>query len=168
MSEAVRKRYLEHPETFVGGNKGRVSITNGVETRYIKKGDEIPDGYWMGRKKVEDTSKYKELWTEDRRAEWSKKYSGANNPNYGCHKVAGGNNGHAIYIYTFEGIDYQCRDDLMVVLKERFPQITECTIRRIQRGQFKERTIKKFKYVIDNLTWRLKNNEDKVNCQKNT
>lgn len=30
MSEAVRKRYNEHPETFLGSNRGKMSITNGV------------------------------------------------------------------------------------------------------------------------------------------
>jgi hypothetical protein len=75
--------------------------------------------------------------------------------------MAGGNNSHAVYVYTFEGIDYQCRDDLIKVLKMRWEDISESAIRRIQKGKYTKRISRKYQYIIDNLTWRLKSNEDK-------
>lgn len=80
------------------------------------------------------------------------------------HKISGGKNGKAIYIYTFEGIDYQCRDDLIIELKKRWPTISESTIRSIQNNNYSIRIMKKYKYVIDNLSWRLKDKyANKVN-----
>ena len=72
------------------------------------------------------------------------------------HKISGGKNGKAIYIYTYLGVDYYCRDDLMKVLQVDYPDISESTIRRIMRGQYTIRTTSKYQYVIDNLSWRLK------------
>ena len=74
-----------------------------------------------------------------------------------------GGNGNAIYIYTYMGVDYQCRDDLMVVLKNEFPAISESTIRRIMSGNYTIRTSSKYQHVIDNLSWRLKKDENQVN-----
>ena len=88
--------------------------------------------------------------------------SGENNPMYNKgYLISGGKNGHATYIYTFEGIDYDCRDDLMKVLKNRWASIAESTIRKIMRGNYSSRISKKYQYVIDNLSWRKKVDENK-------
>ena len=160
MCEAQRKRYQEHPETFPGRAKGKISINNGTKCHYINKDEKIPAGYVLGQ------GKHKQYVIKDKKAYSkivSERISGNKNPMYGKgYKLSGGNNGHAIYIYTFENIDYNCRDDLMKVLKPRFPEITESTIRRLQKGICGEKTHKKFQYVIDNLTWRFKKDENKI------
>ena len=61
------------------------------------------------------------------------------------------------------GVDYQCREDLMSILNKDFPSISESAIRRIMSGKYTKRISSKFQFVIDNLTWRLKNNENKRN-----
>lgn len=161
-SLAQIKRYKEHPETFTGGPKGMIAINNGVKCIYINKNDTIPDGYVLGQGKrnqyvIKDKEAYSKMLSE--------RFSGNKNPMYGKgYKLAGGNNGHAIYIYTFENIDYQCRDDLMKVLKEKYPDISESTIRRIMRNNYTEKISSKFQYVIDNLSWRLKS-ENKINTK---
>lgn len=158
MSEANKKRYKEHPETFKTGTKNKIAINNGVEKKFILKTDNIPNGFVLGLGKrsqyiIKDIKKYHEAR--------SKATSGSKNSMYGNgYRVSGGKNGHAIYIYTFKGVDYQCRDDLMIVLKEEFPGISESTIRKIMSGKFTKRISNKFQYVIDNLTWRLKKDEN--------
>ena len=160
MSVAVRSRA---PETFVASHKGEHCYTNGVHNKYLSDDEEIPDGYHRGMTHFCDNSSYKKVWTDEKKKEWSEKFSGEKNPNYGNgEKISGSKNGRAIYIYTFEGVDYGCRDDLMMVLKERYPKITESAIRRLQKGICGEKTYKNFQYVVDNLTWRLKTDEDKI------
>ena len=90
---------------------------------------------------------------------------GEDNPMYGKgYKISGGNNDNAKYIYTYKNVDYQCRDDLMKELKKEFPDISKSTIRKIMKGDYTERISLKFQYVIDNLTWRLKDKyENKIN-----
>nr|DAG40960.1 MAG TPA: hypothetical protein [Caudoviricetes sp.] len=51
----------------------------------------------------------------------------------------------------------------MVTLKGEFPEISESAIRRIMRGSYTKRISNKYQTVIDNLTWRLKKDENKVN-----
>ena len=162
-SLAQRKRYLEHPESFVNHNKGMTCITNGVENKYIDiNTTSIPDGFIPGMTKKEDVSKYIESWDEDRRKKQSIQNTGSGNPMYGKgYKLKGGNNGKAIYIYTFENKDYYCRDDLIIELKKQFSTISESTIRRIMSGNYTSRISNKYQYVIDNLSWRLKSEDKK-------
>ena len=52
----------------------------------------------------------------------------------------------------------------MKELKKEFPDISKSTIRKIMKGYYTERISSKFQYVIDNLTWRLKDKyENKIN-----
>lgn len=154
ISEASRKRYEEHPETFASKTKGKICVTNGQEIRYIDKDDPVPDGFHRGQHKhkphiIKDPVLYSSVR--------SLASSGDKNPMYGNgEKVSGGKNGHAIYVYSFEGVEYQSRDELMVVLKDRYPTISESTIRRIQSNNYTEILSKKYQYVIDHLSWRLK------------
>lgn len=160
MSQAVRKRYSENPDSFAKPTFNKRCITNGEINIYIGKEEQIPEGFRIGQIKrngynIKDTEAYSVLR--------SKQVSGSNNPMYGNgHRISGGKNGHAVYIYTYMGIDYTCRDDLMIVLKKDFPSISESTIRRIMKGNYTERTSKKYQYVIDNLSWRLKSDENKI------
>lgn len=158
ISDAQRKRYLDKPETFAKPTLNKYAITNGDITKYIDKEEILPKGFRYGqthKKKytIKDIEKFKKLKSDQ--------VSGKGNPMYGKgYKLKGGKNGHAIYIYTYKGIDYDCRDDLMVVLKQEFPKISESTIRRIMRNNYTIRTSKKYQEVIDNLSWRLKSNEN--------
>jgi hypothetical protein len=155
------KRSKEKPDSYVSGTKDKVAINNGVTITYISKDCELPDGYVYGQGKHHsyNIKNYDEFCKQK-----SEQVSGKNNPMYGKgYKLSGGKNGKAIYIYTFEGIDYYCRDDLMIILKDRWPTISESTIRNIQSGKYGKCISNKFKYVIDNLKWRLKKDEDKIN-----
>ena len=162
-SKALKKRYLGHPETFKSHTKGKKCYTNGEHNIYLKNGDNIPDGYFLGGSKHKDNSKYYSMWTDERRKEWSKKTSGENNPMYGKgYKLSGGKNGKAIYNYYFDGKEFLCRKDLIDYLKQNVDQnISENAIRSIVNNTYGKRIEKKFKYIIENLSWRLKN-EDKI------
>lgn len=104
----------------------------------------------------------KDLTEDDELFDESK--SGSNNSMYGHgERISGGKNGHAIYTYTYCGIDYCCRDDLIVELKKEFPTISESAIRRIMRGKYTQRISNRYQFVIDNLTWRLKKDENQIN-----
>lgn len=156
MSESVRQRYINNPESFKSYRKGYIGITNGEINTFVKDESNIPDGFRRGM-----TCKYSEnhklCWTDERRQQRSTLYSGEKNPMYGNgHKLSGGKNGHAIYIYTYKGVDYDCRDDLMIVLKKEYPLISESTIRCIQGGKYTKRITNKYQSVIDNLYWRKK------------
>lgn len=161
MSIASKKRWKDNPDAYTPKHKGHKRITNGVDFDYIDLSvDSIPEGWYLGGEKH---SKYEIKDREQFCARISAQVSGENNPNYRHgERQSGGKNGHAIYIYAFEGVDYQCRDDLMVVLKQRWPNISESTIRRIMSGKYTVRISKKFEYIINNLTWRLKKDENKV------
>lgn len=162
ISEVTKQRYKEHPETFKGSTKGKVAITNGVKCIYIDKCADLPDGYVYGQGKrkqyiIKDIEKFRE--------QKRKQCTGSGNPMYGHgERISGDKNGHSIYIYTYNGVDYYCRDDLMLVLKTDFPTISESAIRKIMKGSYTHRISNKYKYVIDNLTWRLKDKyENKIN-----
>ena len=47
-SAAAKKRYLDHPETFINKNKGKVRITDGYTNRFIEKDAPIPEGFYFG------------------------------------------------------------------------------------------------------------------------
>ena len=49
----------------------------------------------------------------------------------------------------------------MIELKNKFPTISESTIRRIMSGNYTSRISNKYQYVIDNLSWRLKSEDKK-------
>lgn len=166
MSDAQKRR---DRSKYKAPNSNKIVINNGVNLRFIDKNSDIPEGWVVGNCRTSgkhDMTKYRERIKNGEKSPYSK--PGSLNPNYGNgKKVSGGRNGHAIYIYTFEDIDYQCRDDLMLALKERWSDISESTIRRIMKGKYTNIITKKYQYVIDNLTWRLKS-EDKVSEDKQT
>ena len=161
MSASVRKRFKERPETHGRPTLNKKAITNGDVTTYINKDEPIPNGYRLGQThKKKRTIRDRKAYSEQKR----RQCLGVGNPMYGHgDRISGGRNGHAIYAYTYKGSEYQCRDDLMVVLKREFPSISESTIRTIMRGNYTKRISNKYQEVIDNLTWRLKKDENQIN-----
>lgn len=162
LREINLKRYKEHPETFIGRKKDKVCINNGEIRYYIDKGSELPEGFVYGQGKhksysIKDIDSFKK-----QKSELTK---GEKNPMYGHgDKVSGGNNGHAIYIYTYKEIDYQSRKELLEVLKKEYTDISTSTIRKIIRNDYTDKIGVKYRELIANLTWRLKDKyENKIN-----
>ena len=154
-SAAMKKRYLEHPETFVSKTKNKMRITNGSVNTFIEKDAELPKGYWFGitvkgKRRIKDPVAYSQ--------QKSILSSGENNGMYGCgYKISGGNNGHATKNYYFEGKVYDCRKSLIEELNGRGFAVGNSTFRAIENKTYTDRLYNKFKYIIDNLTWELKN-----------
>lgn len=74
--------------TSVGGDtvSGTFKITNGVEEKNISSEEDIPKGWYKGSKTKgipHPSINYSKIWTEEKRNEWSLKFSGINNPNFG-------------------------------------------------------------------------------------
>lgn len=170
VSQKTRLRMSESAKQVDRSNfktiKGKICITNDVDIKYIDdKIESIPSGWHVGNCKTKtkhNMTNYHINLESKKRNSLSK--SGKNNSMYRHgERVSKGNNGHAIYIYTYNEIDYQCRDDLMIVLKKEFPTISESAIRRIMRGNYTKRISDKYQFVIDNLTWRLKKDENQIN-----
>ena len=89
--------------------------------------------------------------------------SGYRNSSYGHgERVSGGKNGKAIYDYWFEGQYFECRKYLVNYLNSIGWDISCNNIRAIQFGTCGEKLTEKYKYIIDNLQWSLKD-ENKVN-----
>ena len=138
--------------------RGKVAITNGTITKYVNRDAVVPPGYryGVGQRKPH---KYKNI---DRvRKNISLRTSGEKNPMYNNgNKVSGGKNGHATKEYTFNGMYFDCRKSLLTYLINSGYQISNSTFRSIENNTYTNRLYKKHKYIIDNLTWRYKNNED--------
>lgn len=147
--------------TYAKNTLGKVAINNGKECHYINKGDALPEGYVYGQGKhktynIKDREKNHELR--------SKLSTGEKNPMYGKgYKLSGGKNGHNKYIYTFEGKDYECRKYLIEELTSRGIDISNSTFRVIESGNYTKRITNKYQYIIDNLSWRLKDENKKDN-----
>lgn len=137
-------------------------ITNGTDIRFVDKTLEIPFGWYRGNCKTagkHDMSHY----TEEMRQHRRDISMGKNNNMYGKgYKVAGGKNGRATKWYRFKDIVFNCRKDLFQYLKnQKIKDINENAIRNIENKTYGKRTLNKFRYVIDNLTWGYKY-EDKI------
>lgn len=161
MSESAKSLDRSHYKT----SKGKVCITNDVEIKYINKDESLPNDWYYGNCKTSNKhDMYNYYNNPNAMFENSKSKSGSNNSMYGHgERVSGGKNGHAIYIYTYCGVDYYCRDALMIELKKEFPTISESAIRRIMSHKYTQRISSKYQFVIDNLTWRLKKDENQIN-----
>ena len=162
------KNCINIKKESIGGitTKGTHKYTDGVNEFNIDDSLEIPKGLIRGSKPTRKSNPWnKGLAGTTVTKKLGRNVAGDRNPMYGNgHKLSGGKNGHAIYIYTFEGVDYDCRDDLMIILKKKYPNISESTIRKIQSNNYGKRILKNYSYVIDNLSWRLKEKyENKVN-----
>lgn len=137
-------------------------ITDGKSIKYIDKNEPIPENWYLGNCKTACRHNMMRYYSnESLQAKRRLLSSGKNNNMFGHgEKLSGGKNGHAIYIYTYKDVDYDCRDDLMIELKKEFADISESSIRKIMSGKYTKRISKKYQSVIDNLTWRLKKDEN--------
>lgn len=158
-SEALRIRYKLHPETFVGCNKGKIAITDGINTLFINKEDSLPEGYEYGNSRSRGPHNLQNYYSnQEMIARRKKSCSGSNNPNYGHgERQSGGKNGKAIYNYWYDGNYFECRKYLLNYLNSIGIQVSENTLRIIQNGTYGKRTEKKYPDIIKNMSWRLKN-----------
>lgn len=148
----------------VNGNLNKVAITDGTHTRFIGRDEELPDGFRYGNSVTSGTHDMSRYYNDkEARIRNSLSKSGKNNSSYGNgHRVSGGRNGHNKYIYTFNGVEYECRKYLVQGLKELGYDVSVNAVRNIENGTYSVRTAKKFKWLIDGLSWRDKN-ENKIN-----
>lgn len=148
----------------VNGNLNKVAITNGTRTRYIGRDEELPDGFRYGNSAASGTHDMSRYYNDkEARIRNSLSKSGKNNSSYGNgYRVSGGRNGHNKYRYTFKGVEYECRKYLVQGLKEQGYDINVNAVRKIENGNYSVRIAKKFKWLIDGLSWRDKN-ENKIN-----
>ena len=154
MSESALKRDNFNNHSTLG----KLAITNGIELKFIDNNESLPEGFYFGNCKTSgshDMSKYKNDIEAQKRNSIAK--SGKNNSMYGKgYKLAGGNNGKAIYNYYYKGLKFDCRLYLIQYLKSIGIDISENAVRNIQNNTYGIRIAKKFKDVIDNLSWELK------------
>lgn len=127
----IQKQKVEKQKKVNEHHKGKVSITNGRENKYINKEDVLPEGFHYGMTKSSYTIKDKDKVSKIR----SKSSSGKNNGMYGKgYKLSGGNNGHATIRYYYRDTAYECKNDLLKVLQEIDYKISKSTIRKLING----------------------------------
>ncbi len=140
--------------------KDKIAINNGELVKFIDKSLEIPNGWEKGnitaRKAHNMTNYYND---KDAMLRKSEAHKGCKNSMYGKGYLrTGGNNTNATKYYIFNNIRFECRNDLVTYLKENgYPDISGSAIRNIENKGYSKRTIKKFKYIIENLIWGYKN-----------
>lgn len=157
-SIATKLRYKLRPDTFVYHNKNKVAVTNGTTTLFIYKDEEPPEGFSYGNGGTRGKHNMKNYYESKELQEHRRKISsGINNPNYGHgERQSGGNNGSAIYDYWFKDNYFECRKYLLEYLNGIGIKISDNALRSIQNGTYGKCTKKKFSYVIENMSWRLK------------
>lgn len=150
-------RSKDKPEHLYAPKGTIIYITNGKINRRWAIDQEIPEGFRRGSIKTK-LPDYNTVWTPERRKQWSDRFSGSNNPNYGNRgKVAGGKNGKAMTRYFYEDSVFECRKDLVTYLKaEGFSKVSANTIRTIEQGSYGDTFIKRFGTLIDKLRWERK------------
>ena len=158
-SAATKLRYKLKPETFVSGNRGKIAITDGEKTFFINKDDPLPQKFTYGNSCTRGSHNMENYYNNEEMQKRRKELnSGKNNPNYGHgDRQRGGKNGKAIYDYWFNGQYFECRKYLLEYLNSIGINISPNALRKIQNKTFGKCILKKFSYVIENLTWRLKN-----------
>lgn len=158
--QAIKLRYKLHPETFkLANNAGKRIVTNGKSILFIPATDDPPIGYWYGNCFTQGVHNMQKYYSNpELQKHRSEINSGIHNPNYRHgERQAGGKNGKALYDYWFEDKYFECRKYLLEYLNNNNFKISENALRNIQNGTYGKTTLNKFAYVIDNLRWRLKN-----------
>lgn len=146
-------------------DKGKIMITDGIVVKHIFPDQELPIGWHRGcpkmHKKHDMTNYYSNI---DMQIKNKQNHSGCHNSMFGKgYKILGELNGKAVKRYFYLNLIFECRKDLVKYLQENgFPDISSNIIRAIENKTYKSRTYNKFKYVIENLTWRYKD-ENKEN-----
>ena len=129
----TRKPKKPKEKKIGSGVKGKMAITDGHVTKFINKDDIIPDGFKIGSHTKGRKKTYKDLESYGRSV--SLRTSGNLNPMYGKgYKLSGGNNGHATIRYFYGGDTFECRKDLLPVLKAKDARISTSTIRKLIGG----------------------------------
>jgi hypothetical protein len=153
MSEASRRRDWSD---FTSHNKGMKAISKDGVMKFISLDDPLPEGWYYGNCKTagkHDMSNFTEEMREVRR----QNATGKNNSMYGKgYLLSGGKNGKAIYEYKFLNKTYDCRIELVNDLNRMGIPISDSTIRQIQKNEYGTCIKNKFQYVIDNLSWKMK------------
>ena len=87
--------------------------------------------------------------------------SGENNNMYEKgYKISGGLNGKAVKRYFLDDKVFECRKDLITYIEENYYHISPLTIRAIEEKSYGDRIKIKYSYIIENLKWEVKNNEN--------
>ena len=87
--------------------------------------------------------------------------SGKNNNMYGKgYKVSGGLNGKATKRYFIDSKVFECRKDLITYISLTYYHISPLTLRAIEAKSYGNRIKRKYSYIIENLKWEDKNNEN--------
>lgn len=165
LREALRKRLSEHPEFLKAGhNKGKKAFTNGQVTIFLAEDEEVPQGFESGNCNTAGKHDMSNYYTRDDLRQHRKEISsGENNNMYGKgYKVSGGKNGHATMWYKFNGAYFDCRNDLIYYLNSCGYDIKASHIRKLINNNLSDRLTNKYKNIIDQLTWGLKD-ENKIN-----
>ena len=168
VSESVKRKIAETKSKrnyhYVCPNKGKRLVTNGVVDKYIDKDDLVPDGFYFGtrnRGKKHDMSKHYEFLSNGGVNKFSR--FGKSNGMYGRSDLCSdGKNSHATKFYCIDGQRFECRKELVKYLQfNGFDTVSVSTIRKIEQNAYHIRIEKKYKYIIDNLVWGYKKDEDK-------
>ena len=149
-------------ESFLSGTKNKIVINNGVDIKYIDKNDTIPEGWVKGNCKTAKTHNMSNYYANknliNRRKEIS---SGKNNNMYGKgYKISGGLNGKATKRYFIDDKVFECRKDLITYISLTYYHISPITIKAIEDKSYGKRIKNKYSYIIENLRWEDKNNEN--------
>lgn len=82
-------------------------------------------------------------------------YKEFSNPMYkNGYKVSGGNNGHATKRYTYNGLTFECRKELVEYLKTFDDKICISTLRKFENNS--KRVVREHS-ILNNVEWRYKN-----------
>ena len=141
--------------------KNKKAITSGKDVKYINKDEKIPENWRLGNCKTagkHDMSNY----TEEMRAKRISMSLGKNNNMYGKgYKVKGSKNGKCKYIYTYKGIEFECRKYLLEYLNKKGIVLSVGCLRDLENGKCSDSLKNKYKDILKDLTWRNKNENKK-------
>lgn len=159
MSKAAKSRDTK----CYGKNIGKIAITNGIDVKFIEKNIDIPVGWYRGNCNTSgkhDMSNYYSNIDIQLRNKESK--AGCKNSMYhNGYRVSGGKNGKAIYRYYYKDLSFECRKELVEYLHSSNIDVPESFIKALVENKAGNTSRRRYKTVVDNLSWRLKN-EDKT------
>lgn len=159
MSESAKKLDHSHYKT----NKNKISINDGNTTIFINIEDLDSYPGWkrgnLATKGHHDMSNYYSNPNMQKRK--SESHKGFLNGMYGKGYLRkGGNNTNATKFYIYKNMRFECRKDLVLYLQQNgFKDISVSTIRNIENNSYKSTTVKRYKDVIDSLSWGYKNED---------
>lgn len=145
--------------SFRSGTTGKVCITDGKSIKYIDKEASLPDGFTYGNcftKNKHNMSRY--YASDEAQKNNSASKSGNKNSMFGNgYRVSGGKNGKATITYYYRDLMFDCRKELISYLDSVGKHIPKSAIRGAINNQISDSVRMKYADVLNNLTWRLKN-----------